>query len=136
MEGEMVRILFSLVAAIALTVVFAGCSTVRTTQKFNGLNTTLSPKVQPIAHINTQIYGLYLFNAFPVFSGSPNDTGKTASFRDTVTLDNGMYMLTKAAREDGANRVVDVQSHYSSNWYSLSLIFWVREIQVSGNAVK
>jgi len=71
-----------------------------------------------------------------LFSGSPNDTGKTAAFRDTVTLDNGMYLLTKSAREDGANRVVDVQSHYSSNWVSLTLFFWVREIQVSGTAIK
>ena len=132
----MVRIVFSLVAAIALTAGFTGCSTVRSTQTFNGMGTTTTPKVQTIAHVNAQIYGAYLFNAFPFFSGSPNDTGKTAAFRDTVTLDNGMYLLTKSAREDGANRVIDVQSHYSSNWCPLGFIFWVREIQVSGTAVK
>ncbi len=132
----MVRIVFSLVAAIALTVAFTGCSTVRTTQKFNGLGATAAPKAQTIDHVNAQIYGVYLFNAFPLFSGSPNDTGKTAAFRDTVTLDNGMYLLTKSAREDGANRVIDVQSFYSSNWVSLTLFFWVREIQVSGTAIK
>ena len=132
----MVRILFSLAAAIALTAVFTGCSTVRTTQTFNGMGMTTAPKVQTVAHINSQIYGAYLFNAFPIFSGSPNDTGKSAAFKDTVTLDNGMYLLTRAAREDGANRVIDVQSRYSSNWVPYSLIFWVREIEVSGTAVK
>lgn len=131
----MVRILFSVVA-IALMVSFTGCSTVRTTQTFNGMGTTTAPKVQTVAHINSQIYGAYLFNAFPIFSGSPNDTGKSAVFRDTVSLDNGMYLLTKAAREGGANRVIDIESHYSSTWVPLGLIFWVREMQVSGTAVK
>ena len=121
---------------MALAVAFTGCSTVRTTQKFNDMKPTLSPKVQTIAHINSQIYGAYLFNAFPIFSGSPNDTGKTAAFRDTATLDNGMYLLTKAAREAGANRVVDIESHYSSTWCPLGFIFWVREVQVSGTAIK
>jgi uncharacterized protein YbjQ (UPF0145 family) len=132
----MTRILVSLFAAMALAVAFTGCSTVRTTQKFNDLKLTVSPKDQTIAHINTQVYGAYLFNAFPIFSGGPNDTGKTAAFRDTVTMDNGMYLLTKTAREAGANRVIDVESHYSSTWVPLGLIFWVREIQVSGTAVK
>jgi len=132
----MTRILVSLLAAMALTVAFTGCSTVRTTQKFNDMKLTVSPKDNTIAHINTQIYGAYLFNAFPVFSGGPNDTGKTAAFRDTVTLDNGMYLMTKTAREAGTNRVVDVESRYSSTWVPLGLIFWVREIQVSGTAIK
>ncbi len=132
----MVKIMFSMVAAIALTMVFSGCSTVRSTQTFNGMGTTVAPKVQTVAHINSQIYGAYLFNAFPIFSGSPNDTGKSAAFRDTVTLDNAMYMLTKTAREGGANRVVDIESRYSSTWVPLGLVFWVREIQVSGTAVK
>lgn len=136
MEDTMVRIMFSLVAAVALTIGFTGCSTVRTTQTFNGMGTTTASKVQTVAHINSQIYGAYLFNAFPIFSGSPNDTGKSAAFRDTVTLDNGMYLLTKAAREDGANRVIDIQSRYSSNWCPYGFIFWVREIEVSGTAVK
>ena len=132
----MVRIMFSLVAAIALTAGFSGCSTVRTTQTFNGMGATTAPKVQAVAHINSQIYGAYLFNAFPIFSGSPNDTGKSAAFKDTVTLDNSMYLLTRAAREDGANRVIDIQSRYSSTWVPFGLIFWVREIEVSGTAVK
>ena len=132
----MLRILVALFAAMTLTVVFTGCSTVRTTQKFNDMKTTLSPKVQTVAHINSQIYGAYLFNAFPVFSGSPNDTGTTAAFRDTVTLDNGMYLLTKTAREAGANRVVDIQSRYLSTWCPFGLIFWVREMEVSGTAVR
>lgn len=132
----MTRTIISLFAAMALAVAFTGCSTVRTTQKFNDMKPTLSPKVQTIAHVNSQIYGAYLFNAFPIFSGSPNDTGKTAAFRDTVTLDNGMYLLTKSAREAGANRVVDIESHYSSTWCPLGFIFWVREVQVSGTAIK
>jgi len=50
---------------------------------------------------------------------------------------NGMNLLTKKAKEIGANRVIEVRSEFSEKpaWMLLSLIT-VKEVQVSATCTK
>jgi hypothetical protein len=130
------KLLFMTAGLVAATVILSGCSHVQTTEKFNGLELTAVPKAKTVTHINSQMYGIYLFNCVPMFCGSSAGVGKTSVFKDTVSVDNTMMMMTTAARNAGCNRVTDVSSRVDSNWIPFGLVLWKREVQVSGNGIK
>ncbi|MCP3967022.1 MAG: hypothetical protein GY750_13935 [Lentisphaerae bacterium] len=127
--------MLSLVAVAVAAVVLTGCSSLETTDHFNSLGVATS-RTKPIAHINVNIWGVFLFNSIPIMSGSVNSAGKLSAFMDTATLDNAMLMMTRRARGIGASKVLDVSSDVRSYWLWYTLLFWCREAQVSGTAIE
>jgi hypothetical protein len=124
-----------LLVAIGAAFVITGCSSLETTRKFNGLGVAPA-RTQPIAHINSDIWGCFLLNSIPIFCGSVNSAGKMAAFTDTATVDNAMLMATRRARGIGASKFIDINSKVESRWLWYTLIFWIREVQISGTAIK
>lgn len=128
------HLLFS-VATLAAVCLLSGCSSLETSDKFNSLGVA-ADRTEPIAHINSSIWGLYLFDSIPIICGSANSSGKSATFMDTVTLDNALLVATRRARGIGASKFIDIRSDIRSEWFLLLPIFWIREVQVSGTAIK
>jgi len=123
--------LFAVVVAVAIT----GCTSVETSKNFNGMGMTAS-RSKPVAQINARVYGVFLFDAFPMFCGSVNNTDKVAAFVNTVSLENTLGLATRTARGLGATKVVNVNSYYYSHWLWYTVILWERQMQVSGTAIK
>ena len=122
-------------AAAAMTFAVTGCTSVETSKNFNGLGLTAN-RSKPIAHINARVFGIFMFDAFPMFCGSVNDTDKVAVFTNTVSLNNAMGLATRTARGIGATKFVNVNSYYYSHWLWYTIILWERQMEVSGTAIK
>jgi len=108
---------------ILATIILAGCASVETTTKFNGMQVNGSPTV---AHINAKIWGIYLFPTVPLFYPSEGQ----------INVDTAVNMLTQKARAIGATSVSDVQSDLTSSWIVPSFVLWYKGCEVSGNAYK
>lgn len=122
-------------AAVVMAFAITGCTSIETSKNFNGLGMTAS-RSKPIAHINARVFGVFLFDAFPMFCGSVNNTDKVAAFTNTVSLNNALGLATRHARGIGATKLVNVNSYYYSHWLWYTIIMWERQMQVSGTAVK
>ncbi len=119
---------FGVVAVLALS----GCSNVAVIDRPDGLQ--LSDDSTTIAHVNASCWGVYFFG-WPFICGSDTEPGSYTFFEDTTTAERGVAMLTRKAQELGAQRVTDITSRADSRWTSF-LIFWVREVHVSGTATR
>jgi hypothetical protein len=128
------RVLMVFVAAV-MAFAITGCTSVETSKNFNGLGMTAS-RSKPIAQINARVFGVFLFDAFPMFCGSVNNVDKVAAFVNTVSLENAMGLATRHARGLGATKMVNVNSYYYSHWLWYTIIMWERQMQVSGTAIK
>ena len=126
-------ILFALMACA--TTIFVGCSSVESGTKFSGLYITEDRSV-PVAHLNGQVSGLYLFDTIPIFAGNTFDVGKSSFMLDTVKLEKAVSMVTRAARGYQATKVVDLHTEKYDDWLWYTFIFFHKEIKVSANAVK
>ena len=45
-------------------------------------------------------------------------------------------MLTQAAKDDGATKVLDMQSRRASLWIAPAFVLFYNRVEISGNAVK
>ena len=128
---------YAQLAAILLTcsvIALSGCSSVQVGYRFNKMGVD-TERTQGIAHLNSTIYGYYFFG-LPVLTGSVARSNTTAYFTDTVTIDNCLLQMNRAARAMGANKVINIQSHTESSWLWATLFFSYREVQMSGTAIK
>ena len=130
----MKKVLAVLAAAAAATVMTA-CSSIEAATTFNNQKITDVPNAACVAHLNAEIWGIYLFN-IPLFSGSSKQPGRCAIFTDTVRVDNAVSMLTKKAASDDATTIADLTSQRTSCWLPIFLVLWYNEVQVSGNAIR
>lgn len=123
-------ILLGLIAMV--TVVTTGCASVQTAVKMNDqkLETTENANV---AHINGSTWGVYLL-WIPILTGSTEKIGSTNFNVDDVKLEPVVNMVTKKSKEMGAVRLTDMQSDVTSRY--IPPVFFVEEVEVSGNAVK
>jgi len=121
-------------AATLLLVV--GCSSVQTTKEFHNEQLSLG-QGQALAHIHSDVWGIYFlgFESMPVITGSYREPGDWRLFRHTVSPGRATEMVTAAAEEMGAEAVVDLDTDWSSEWQTFTLIFWLKEAQASGNAI-
>ncbi len=117
------------------TAIMTGCSSVESGTKFSGMYVTEN-KAVPLAHINGTVWGVYMFGALPLFSGNTFNIGKSAYFKDTINISDAVSMVTRTGRGLEATKVIDIQTDYTTEWLWYSLIFWKKEIQVSGTAIK
>ena len=130
----MKKMLAVLVAA-ATAAVMTACSSIEVATTFNNQKITEAPNATCVAHLNAEIWGIYLFN-LPLFSGSSKQPGRCAIFTDTVRVDNAVSMLTRRAANDEATTIVNLQSDRTSCWLPIFLVLWYNEVQVSGNAIR
>ena len=121
--------LFLSVAAVAL--LFAGCASVEAVQNPNLNGQRVSLSGTPVAHLNAQNWGIYLFT-IPLLTGSTTSPGNIAVLEDTVNVESMIPMVTAKSRELKASRTLDLASQYSVGGF----IFYTRSINVSANAVK
>lgn len=113
----------------------AGCASVTVVRDLNEQQLTTTGDT-PIAHLNGDIYGYYLFGVWPLFAGDPADSNRCAWFRDTVTIPIAVNMLTKQSKALGATKTTDITSVINSTGIKTLWTVWYYEVQVSGNAVK
>ena len=129
----MMKKFFTAAMAVTLALTFTACSSLYTGTNLHEMKLAESESLHTIAHINAEVWGVYLFGILPLFTGSTASPGACAVFKDTVRIDNTTSMLTKKAAEMEASRVLSVSSHTSSMWF---LLFSMKSVQMSGNAVK
>ena len=98
----MKKTLFSIAAAAGLFL--TGCTSVESTQNFNGLACG-TPTEKATCQILVQIPGFY-FLGLPIVAGGLGD-GKFTFFTYTQTTDNADCLLTKEAKSKGATRMVN-----------------------------
>jgi hypothetical protein len=120
-------------AAAVAAIVFTGCTTVESTQKFNrmGLGT---PNEKAICHTFVKIPGFF-FCGLPIVTGSPVGDGEWSMFRFNLTTENAVYLLTKEAKARKAARVINVNVSATED-YLLPPFFSIRTIQASGTGVR
>ena len=118
--------------AIASAAVFTGCTTVESTQKFNrmGLGT---PNEKAVCQTFVEIPGYYFFG-LPIFVGSTRGDGEGTVFRNNLTAENAIYLLTKEAKMRKAARVVNAQVHSTESFIFFGICR--RTIQASGTGVR
>ena len=120
-------------AAVVAAVVFNGCTTVESTQKFNrmGLGT---PNEKAICQTFVEIPGYFCFG-LPIVTGSPAGDGEWSLFRYNLTTENAIYLLTREAKSRKAARVVNVHVSTTSDTIFPGLLTR-RSIQASGTGVR
>ena len=120
-----------LFAAAAL--LFAGCTTVESTQRFNALGLG-TPQEKAVCFTTVQISGLYFFG-LPIMTGGNKGDGDWSLFHWQLTTNNVVYLLTKEAKSKGAARVINVQVSRDSTALGLPFFFF-NTIQASGTGVR
>ncbi len=125
--------ILSVVSACTAAIIFSGCTTVESTQKFNrmGLGT---PNEKAICQTYVEIPGYYIFG-IPTFVGSPAGDGEWTMFRSNLTAENAIFLLTKEAKARRAARVVNVNVS-STECYIIPMLLSRRTIQASGTGVR
>lgn len=116
----MTRRLTSLAAAVALLA--CGCTTVLKSKEFGDVRTDGGST--PVAAVEIENSVWLLFNFIPVASGSPDhpNLNRCKVFRNTVNLPNNMKVLEKEMACEGAEKVVNLTSHYTSESYLFFLL--------------
>lgn len=94
----------SLLALAAAGLLLAGCTSIESTQNFNGLACG-TPTEKGTCQIMIQIPGYYFFG-LPIITGDLAD-GKFTFFTYTQTTDNAIWLLTKEAKSKGATRIIN-----------------------------
>ncbi len=127
--------MLAVMATAAVAAVMTACSSIEVATTFNNVKITDAPNAACVAHMNADIWGIYLFN-LPLFSGSSKQPGRCAIFTDTVRVDNAVAMLTKKAASEDATTITDLSSERTTCWLPIFLVLWYNDVQVSGNAIR
>jgi len=125
-----------LVAGIAM-LSLVGCASIQTAQKFNSEKIDLNG-AQEVAHINGSTWGFYLL-WIPLITGSTDDVGSISFLGpDYVKVEPVVDMVTRKSKEMGATKTLDLVSSTGGMMlpFPFPFLFYINEVQVSGNAVK
>ena len=106
-----------IVILVAAAVLFAGCTNIESTQKFNAVNLGTNDE-KAVCQTFVEMTGLYFFG-LPIVVGSAKGDGQCAFFRYNLTNENIVYLLTRAVKSHGANRMINVSVRSSSSWVIL-----------------
>jgi len=121
-----------LIASVcAAALLFAGCVSVEAVQAPNLSGERISNAGTPVAHINVQNWGIYLFS-IPLLTGSTDSPGSIAVLKDTVNVQSVLPILTKKSKDLKASQTLNIASQYSTTGF----IFYSDTINMSGNAVR
>jgi len=126
----MKKIVFLLSIAVA-GLMFAGCADIEVVGNKDLNGESISTSGTPVAHINAQNWGLYLFS-IPLLTGSTDAIGNIAVCKDTVNAESMVPIVTQKSKQLRATQTLDMASQYSVGGF----IFYIRSINVSANAVR
>lgn len=128
---------FKSLPALAALLIATGCSSIESTSDFKG-NELTETGARPVAHLHSDIWGIYFlgFESCPVITGDHQDPGGWRLFRHTVSPNTAAEMVLEESRKQEADAVIDLKTDWDSSWQAFTLIFWLKEAQASGNAVK
>ncbi len=113
---------FSLVLTASL-LMFAGCSTIRTSHVFNDVE--VDGGRIPLAAVEIENTGWFLFDVIPLICGDPsvpNGWGWRC-FTNTVTLQSNLEMLDKKMQLEGANEVANLTSRSTDDFYYFFILY-------------
>ena len=123
---------------VALTVTaaaLAGCTSLESAPKFNGLPVSELAGEPPVTHLNVKMTGFYLFHFIPIATGSVGSVGKWAIFKDTVKVEHAVSVLTREARTQfNCTRIYDLQSQTGGSF--VPLLYTFKTVEVSATAAK
>ena len=134
MKKKLLLLMTTLVIAI-----LTGCSAVQVANphSFNGLK--LSPQGKSVAHISGFANGIY-FLCFPLITGSTENVGSLAFFKNTITVTELTSAVTQEASMLEADATIDLASSTTSTSFTIPPIpypiFSWKSVYVSGNAIK
>ncbi len=107
----MKKFLLVITGAVLCGGLFSGCTSVSSTQKFNGVGMgTVNEKAVCLTHV--EIPGFF-FLGLPILVGGASGDGEMAMFMNTLTPENVVHLLTREAKRRGAARMIDVQVNLS-----------------------
>lgn len=119
--------------ALAVVAILSGCTTVESTQKFNGLGLgDKEEKAVCLTHVT--MTGIY-FLGLPIIVGSAAEDGKSALFMDTLKAEHAVSLLTREIKARGGARVSNVVVNYS-DCPIFAIILSKRIYQASGVGVR
>lgn len=117
-------------AALAM---LSGCTSVESTQKFNGLG--LSDRAdKAVCHTFVEI-PCYTFWGIPIIGGSAAGSGKISIFQNNADVESAMHLLTSEIRSKNGARVINAQTFMIEQPALLGLLT-KRVMQASGTGVR
>ena len=128
----MKKTLSLLLAAAMAAVFFAGCTVIESTQKFNRVSLG-SGNEKAVCQTFVEIPGYYFFG-IPIVVGSVKGNGTWTMFRDNVTTENAIYLLTKEIKDRRAAKAINVHVNATDNFFFIGL--YRRSVQASGTGVR
>ena len=124
-------------AAILAVVLMSGCTSMQVANRFNGLPVSESANMPPKAHVNVTMTGFYLFHFIPIATGSVGSVDKWAIFKDTVSVENAVSVLTSEARTQlNCTKVYDLKSSTSSAVMPFLCTFKTVQVSATVDAAK
>ena len=122
--------------ALAAGVLLTGCASVNTGTSLNGQKLTTDGG-EVVAHVNGSNWGIYLLPIIPLLTGDPENPGSgMMGFKDNVTVNDVVDMVTKKSVSMGASKTVDLTSDASSMLVWPMPPIFLKDVEVSGNAIK
>lgn len=118
------------VAALGL---LAGCTSVDSTQKFNGLG--LSDRADKAVCHSFVTIPCYSIWGLPIIGGSAAGDGKTSMFQNNADVESAMHLLTQEIRSKNGARVINAQTFMSETTIFPGVIS-KRVMQASGTGVR
>ncbi len=131
---KQIKLIFIAMVLSSLTIL-SSCSTIERGKKLNGQSLEDAPS-QSIAHVNADIFGYYLFNTVPLITGDPNNPFSTKIFVNTVKPETVVSMLTNESKKIGASKTTNIKVEMEETGVMTLWIFWYKDAQASGNAIK
>ncbi len=129
------KVLFTAVLALVLGTT-AACSSVQIGQDINDVKFTTNTAYESEAHLNVDIWGIYIFN-FPLFTGSTRTNGGCRVFEDTVNVNGAIRLLTGNAKAKFHGQVLtDIKTDRTTTWIWPTIFFVYKDIQASGTVLK
>jgi len=136
----MTRKVIAVVLVVVLVLSLFGCASIKKASTFNGMKLSLGK--ENVAHYNGKNWGIYVL-WIPILTGDTDKVSgeggaiiNTTFLKDTVNLDSLAEMITRNAKEDGANTVVDMVSSRSTVWMAPFLVVFVKSVNMSASGVK
>ena len=118
-------------SALAAGLLLSACASVEIVKDKNLSGQKIANSGTTLAHVDAQNWGIYLFT-IPLLTGSTANPGSIDVLKDTVTVGSLMPVLTADTKKLGATKFLNLASQYKVGGF----IFYTRQINISGNAVR
>lgn len=113
-----------------------GCASVHSVPSSQLHEQQLAPGAKPIAHVYVDCWGIYLFQVLPLITGNIDGSGLGLPFHlftDSVRVDAVVERASGEAQRRGGTLLTDLQTRDRSYWIAWTLLFWLKEFEVSAN---